>query len=143
MKKIVINKCYGGFGLSDAAVVRYHEIKGVPMWVEHDSKYGSLGISHYWLVPESERVADLGDEFYKLPMEERQAHNQKWSEQTFSIYDLKRDDPVLVQVVEEMGQDASGRFAELKVVDIPDDVKWEIAEYDGMESVHEVHRIWS
>lgn len=143
MSRIVINKCYGGFGLSDEAVVRYHEIKGVPMWVEHDKKFGSLGISNYWLVPESERVADLGDEFYKLSLEERQAHNQKWSDQTFSIYDLKRDDPVLVQVVEELGEKAYGKYAELKVVDVPDDVKWEIAEYDGWESVHEVHRVWS
>lgn len=143
MTKIVINKCYGGFGLSDKAIVRYHEIKGVPMWVEHDKKYGSMGISHYWLVPESERMEDLGDEFYKLSLEERQAYNQKWSDQTFSVYDLSRDDPVLVQVVEEMGEKAYGRYAELKVVEIPDDVNWEIAEYDGMESVHEVHRIWS
>ena len=143
MTKIVINKCYGGFGLSDEAIVRYHEIKGVPMWVEYDKKYSSMGIAPYWLVPESERVADQTDDFYrKMSLEERQAYNQKWSEQTFSIYDLKRDDPVLVQVVEEMGQDASGRFAELKVVDIPDDVQWEINEYDGMEMVREVSRTW-
>jgi hypothetical protein len=27
-------------------------------------------------------------------------------------------------------------------VDIPDDVKWEIEEYDGNEWVAEVHRTW-
>lgn len=139
--KIVINACHGGFGLSDEAVVRYHEIKGVPLWVTKDKEYDS--ISHYWLVPESERIEDAGDKFYQMTMDDRQAYNQKWSEQTFSVYDLKRDDPVLVQVVEELGDLVNSRYSELKVVDVPDDVNWEIAEYDGNEWVAEVHRTWS
>ena len=56
--------------------------------------------------------------------------------------DIPRDDPALVQVVEEMGADADGRCAELKVVDIPDDVQWQIEEYDGREWVAEKHRTW-
>jgi hypothetical protein len=38
---------------------------------------------------------------------------------------------------------SSGVYAELKIVDIPDDVEWEIDEYDGKEWVAEVHRTWS
>lgn len=56
--------------------------------------------------------------------------------------DIPRNDPALVQVVEEMGADADGRCAELKVVDIPDDVEWQIEEYDGIEWVAEKHRTW-
>ena len=33
--------------------------------------------------------------------------------------------------------------SDLKVVEIPDDVEWEIEEYDGNEWVSEVHRCWS
>ena len=33
--------------------------------------------------------------------------------------------------------------AELRVIKIPDDVKWYIDEYDGMEWVAEIHRTWS
>ena len=138
--KIVINACHGGFGLSDEAVIRYHEIKGVPLWITKDKQYNS--ITHYWLVPESERIEDVGDEFYKMTMDERNAYNQKWSEQTFSVYDLKRDDPVLVQVVEELGDLVNSRYSELKIVDVPDDIFWEIGEYDGLEHVAEVHRTW-
>jgi hypothetical protein len=58
-------------------------------------------------------------------------------------WDIKRDDPRLVQIVEEMGSEAGGVFAELKIVEVPDDVKWEIGEYDGAEWVQEVHRTWS
>jgi hypothetical protein len=58
-------------------------------------------------------------------------------------YRIDRDDPVLVQLVEEMGDTANNRYSELKVVEIPDDVKWTVEEYDGQEWVAEVHRTWS
>ena len=56
--------------------------------------------------------------------------------------DLKRDDPYLVQVVEELGVRADGEFSELTVVEIPDGVLWQIDEYDGHEWVAEQHRRW-
>ena len=34
-------------------------------------------------------------------------------------------------------------YAELKIVEVPDDVVWEIDEYDGLESISEVHRRWN
>ena len=90
--KIVINKCYGGFGLSDKALALYNEL-------------ASSNIQY--------------------------------------TFDIARNDPILVQVVETLGIEANGRFAKLHIVDIPDDVQWQIDEYDGMESVEEVHRSWS
>ena len=56
--------------------------------------------------------------------------------------DLARDDPYLVQVVEQLGEAAAGGYAELLVVDIPAGVDWTIEEYDGKEWVAEVHRVW-
>ena len=56
--------------------------------------------------------------------------------------DIPRDDPALVRVVKEMGAVADGRCAALKIVDIPDDVEWQIEEYDGLEWVAEKHRTW-
>lgn len=53
-----------------------------------------------------------------------------------------RADPRLVKIVEEMGEKANGGFAKLKVIEIPDDVDWEIDDYDGMETVEEKHRSW-
>ena len=53
-----------------------------------------------------------------------------------------RTDKKLVECVETLGEKADGYCAELKVVEIPDDVNWEIDEYDGLESIHEVHRVW-
>lgn len=56
--------------------------------------------------------------------------------------DLERADPDLIAVVEELGNGANGQFANLKIIDIPNDVEWEIEEYDGVEWIAEKHRIW-
>lgn len=89
--KLVINKCYGGFGLSRLAY---------------------------------ERLAELGG---RLPLDPDSDN---------------RADPLLIQVVEELGTRANGSCAELAIVEIPDGIEWEINEYDGSESVHEKHRSW-
>ena len=90
--KVVINSCYGGFGLSKTAKDLYSEISG--------------------------------------------------NEVVFDEFVISRADPVLVQVVEELGEFADGDFAELKIVEIPDGVDWFIQEYDGVEWIAERHRIW-
>lgn len=110
--KIVINACYGGFGLSHEAVMRYAEIKGINLvWKQ------SRSLKHYY-------KDSVSDDNY------------------FSETDIPRDDPALVQVVEELGHDADGDCANLKIVEIPDDVEWHIHEYDGSEHVAENHRTW-
>ena len=88
--KIVINACFGGFGLSKEA-------------------YEFIGI--------------------------------KWDGYGHGA-EIKRDDPLLIKCVETLGGDADGCHADLKVVEIPDDVEWEITEYDGYETIEEVHRKW-
>ena len=43
---------------------------------------------------------------------------------------------------ETLGEKANTRFSDLKIVEIPDGVDYEIDEYDGIESIHEKHRSW-
>ena len=142
MRKVVINRCYGGFGLSEKAVLRYFEILGSPVWVEHHRRF-SRDVAAYWIVPPEERVERReANEWYEMSSDERKEYNELWSLQTFNDRDLKRDDPILVQVVEALGGEAGDAHADLKVVEIPDDVEWIIQEYDGLEWVAEVHRTW-
>lgn len=58
-------------------------------------------------------------------------------------WDIPRDDENLVSVIEELGEKCWGKYSALKVVEIPDDVEWQIEEYDGVEWVAEKHRIWN
>ena len=50
---------------------------------------------------------------------------------------LKRNNPKLVSAVEEFGEDkASGYYANLRIVEIPDDATdYSIEEYDGAETI--------
>ena len=139
--KLVINRCYGGFGISHEGMMRYFEIKGQKVWPEQGGGYWKFWT--YWIVkPEDRPESKEGDDFYKLPLEERAAYNKAHSELTVYQRDVPRNDPALVQMVEELGKKADGEHAELVVVEIPNDISWDIAEYDGMERVEEKHRAW-
>jgi hypothetical protein len=64
------------------------------------------------------------------------------SDPNFLSRNIPRDDEHLIAVVELMESAADGEYAELKIVDVPDDVNWYIEEYDGKEWVAERHRTW-
>ena len=53
----------------------------------------------------------------------------------FHSCELKRSDPILVQVVEELGAESFGKYANLEVVDIEKGRWFKIDEYDGYESI--------
>lgn len=132
MTKVVYNTCFGGFGLSDDAVRRYADIKGLALYIEPSA----YGFSTYWTVAPELRVEPLeGTAGHQASLEERIAHNKAHSEQTISPREIPRTDPALVQVVEELGVAANGRHAALAIADIPPGTKYRIDEYDGRESV--------
>jgi hypothetical protein len=129
MKKVIYNACYGGFGLSKEAIQRYWEIKGQQVWVE-DELWGFC----IWLVPPEERLKPKTSiEYSAMSMDERIAYNKAYSAQTWYHDGVVRHDPVLVQVVEELGDKANGEYAKLRVAEISG--PYRIDEYDGFESV--------
>lgn len=65
-----------------------------------------------------------------------------WKNDYLYLNEEHRTDSVLTEVVEELGEKANGYRAQLKVVEIPDDMKYEITDYDGIETLHEIHRVW-
>lgn len=137
MKKIVINNCWGGFGLSYEATMEFAKLKGETIngycqknykgdYLKYDSFRDNGQLIHYAY---SDKVSlshkEINDKYFK------------------SISFVERDDVDLVKVIEMLGNDANGHHAELKIVEIPDDICWTIKDYDGMESVEEYHRSWS
>ena len=68
-----------------------------------------------------------------------ESSDDRWYE---SFYD-KRDDKVLIETIEELGEkEASGKLANIRIIEIPDDIRWELDNYDGIESIHEEHQSW-
>jgi hypothetical protein len=136
--KVVINRCFGGFGLSEKAMLAYANRKGITLYPEKESALCTT----YYTVPPERRISDPED-WHALTQEQRIAHNEAYSGTVLYDRDIPRDDPDLIAVVEELGGDASDKFAELKVVEIPDGVDYEINDYDGSEHIAEKHRTWS
>jgi len=140
--KLVINKKFGGFSLSPRAVQRYAELKGKKayFYISHitggsytytPAKVDEVGKSMFF-------AFDIPN-FHKLSKKEQ---DKLWDKHYIKDREIDRDDPDLVRTVEELGAAASGTHAKLTVIKIPDDVKYQIDDYDGMESVHEIHRTW-
>lgn len=121
MTKVVINRCFGGFGLSDEAFERLLNAKGV---------------SFVKVARENSEL--FGPDYYEAGHINEESHYISQYR-----YTTQRDDADLVRIVEELGEKSWGRFAELKIVDVPDEVEWHISEYDGLEEVAENHRTWS
>jgi hypothetical protein len=128
MAKVVYNACYGGFSLSREACKRYWELQDKEVWIE-DGKFESLFT--VWLVPPEERVKQKN--WYSMTTDERIDYNKKYSEQTWYYGNVSRHDPILVQVVEELGEKANGECAKLAIAEVSG--AYRIDEYDGSESV--------
>lgn len=133
--KVVINNCFGGFGLSPLAMQEYAKRKGHKCYFFIVKEYTK---DHNAIYKPATLEEAAGTSFFD-------AYTQPVADSAFAIYERKveRTDPDLVAVVEMLGEKANGACASLKVVEVPDDAEWEIAEYDGAEHVAEKHRTWS
>lgn len=128
MVRVVYNACYGGFSLSREACKRYWELQGREIWIEDGDFTGTFTV---WFVPPEERVVEKN--WRSMTMDERIAYNKHYFEQTWSNRNVDRHDPILVQVVEELGDKADGMYAKLDIVEVSG--PYRIDEYDGYESV--------
>ena len=111
--KVAINRCFGGFDLSTEAIIAIAARKGITVTQDPTDSYYPT------------YTTSSNEPFYPSTLYEDRA------------------DSDLIAVIEELGSAASGRYGKLVIVNIPDDIKWYISEYDGMETVEEVHRSWS
>ncbi len=99
--------------------------------VVYNACFGGFGLSR----KAAERLAQLGVESADNDMKEYDKRPGVFGF-TFnpSEDELPRHDPRLVQVVEELGDEANGTFADLQVAEIEGN-RYRIDEYDGNEGV--------
>lgn len=137
--RIVINNCFGGFGLSEAGVRAYWGRKGKEVY-----RVGESGLfASYFDAPLPPQFQlPRGEHFMKHDHPEYENYNKWYGEHSLYDRNIPRNDSDLIEVVEELGDRANGQCANLEIVEIPDDVEWEISEYDGNEHIAEKHRTW-
>lgn len=138
MKKVILNKCFGGFDVSKEAYMLYAKKKGLTLYL-YESEFinrkfiykkvndDNSIFRHYF-------IKDMGDNV--------EISNEDYEKYCLYLKDEHREDPILIEVVEELGEKTSGRFGNLKVVEIPDDLEYVIDEYDGIETLHQKVKEW-
>lgn len=120
--KIAINTCFGGFTVS-REVVEKLRAKGHKIIIDGEFYNDGSGPR-----TDGDRWGyHIYNENFGIDDENHYAH---------------RSHPDLIKAIEE-SKNPSGSLSKIEIVEIPDNVKWEIDDYNGMESVHETHRIWS
>ena len=116
--KIAINKDFGGFSLSEQAFQKLLALKNIEFEVVETDSFA--GNSYYLAGKEHTDATYISQyEFYE-----------------------NRADADLITVIEQFGKAASGNYASIAIVEIPDGIDWHIVEYDGLEHVAEAHRTW-
>lgn len=146
--KVAINECFGGFGLSNAAYEKLIEW-GVPVraYVKQERDpdtllYKPQPLNEGEVIFDRELTPPTGDMLndlywkYKGKSSVMQRYWDSWTRDA-------RTHPLILRVIEELGDAANGPHADLKIVEIPDGIEWEIDDYEGTESVSEKHRVWS
>ena len=84
--------------------------------IVYNTCYGGFGLSK-----------KAKERYWELKGEPRPEH--WWDDE------VHRADPILVQVVEELGEGANGGHAYLDIRELPAGTLYRIDEYDGMENV--------
>jgi len=130
--KVAVNKCFGGFRFSKEGYEWLMKEKGWTMttW-NKDGDYTDPDAqivkqtedpSRPWTMPGSG-----GPEYYFV---------QSDRDPSF------RTNPDIIEAVETLGLKVNDSVANIKITEIPDDIKWHIDDYDGSEHIAEDHRTW-
>jgi hypothetical protein len=120
--EVVINNCYGGFGLSDKACEAL--------------------IAKGWPVVEADEVDDYEKTPYSIIQWSPGSNMLIKYAPNYGNQNGFRSHPDVVAVVKALGKAVNSDYSDLKVIKIPDNVEWCITEYDGIEQVEEVHQSW-
>lgn len=132
--KIVLNRQYGGFDLSHETIMLLAKKQGIELFVYYNkSNNGNIFTKepthsvwgpHYLL-------KDFGDEYFVDSRED----NIDWWNSFYSYTQIDRTDPLLIEVIEELGNIANTHLSTLEIFEIPNGSFYEIINYDGYESI--------
>lgn len=131
--KIILNKCFGGFDVSLKGYELYAKKKGFELFKYKDN----LDFRNHQYIKIKNEEKELFEHYFTKDFGEV----AKISDEDYEKYELylreeQRQDQTLIEVVEELGEKASGRFGKLEVVEIPDNSFYKIDEYDGVETIY-------
>ena len=136
--KIVVNRCFGGFLLSNEALTMLVERGSMGLRSMSEKEYfGPSGRPKSGI--EKIKPWKYGFGVGLIPGVLFKNGKVYFFEDYIDEHRVCQN---LVDVVLQLGSKASGDISKLSVIEIPDGIDWYIHKYDGLETIHEVHRSW-
>lgn len=128
--KIVLNKSFGGFCVSKEGYELYAKKLNKEIYV-----YRYYGNNLY------KKANEIDGFCFTMCFTKDFGEVAKISDEDYEKYHIfldreHRQDEILIEVVEELKDKASGRYGDLRIVEIPDNYFYKIDEYDGMETLY-------
>lgn len=138
--KIVINACFGGFGMSDEAIQLYKKyintkdpgLVFTDRFFDHKRSNNTTHWSQNLLKEEAVHPAQV--QVVQPTQHEDDAKDDIGVK-------IPRYDPCLIRVVGELGEKANVSHSCLTIVEIDDNIDWIIQEYDGYEWISQNHKV--
>ena len=131
MRKIILNKCYGGFSLSKEGYELYAKKKGLKL-ISYNSKIEN----GKFIYRKTDKENIFNNYFTKDLGDNVEISDEDYEKYHLYLREKAREDKTLIEVVEKLGEKASGMCGKLKVVEIPDNAYYVIDEYDGIETIY-------
>jgi len=139
-RKVILNKCYGGYGFSVKAHKEYCKAKNIPCYVyvyTCDTNNSSILVK--WDTDDEPNTAFI----WYITKDNVNKLDDIHDEDMILLERVSREDSTLIDIVERLGKEANSRYSELKIVEIPNSIKeYVIDDYDGYETLHEKVQVW-
>jgi hypothetical protein len=121
--KVILNRKYGGFGLSQKALERLKK-QG---WTVTNFKEDHTPIDRradLLLKPKGTTYGHVSEEILYVNWWKHQENSNEF-----------RTRPDLIALIEKLGHDANGKHANLQIEQVDNDYYWEVKSFDGMEKI--------
>lgn len=117
MVLVAVNKEHGGFSISQEVVdiLKENNIK-MDLSGQEDSSFFPISEYGYFV------------------------HNKTFFIESDNYHECRTFFPLIEAI--RKAKNPNGKLSHIEIVEIPDDIKWYIDDYDGFEIVREEHRTW-
>jgi len=140
--KVVISE-NGNLELTNLAIIKLAKLKGLKITpYRNDDRLNYRRVDEEWIRKNPNKYViwlfhDYGDVIPYAKI------NRVVNFPDYIDVNMKRNDPALVSVVDEMG-DKAAHYCTLRIVEIPDNTEFYVTynPHDDSETVHEMHRTW-
>lgn len=137
MKKVILNKDFGGFGISKKGYELYARKKGLDLYM-YEAEYSGKKT----IYKRTDNDTLFTKYFTKNFGDTVNISDEDYKQYSLNLDEGSREDTVLIEVLEELKEEANGKYSDLKIVEIPDDLDYVIDNYDGIETLHQKVQEW-